>query len=330
MNVLDAILSRARRDPVRIAMPEGEDPRVLRAALRLARERIATPLLVGEAQTVRLAAERASVELGPVAIVEPGRHAAHDRCAHAAREALAPRGATAEEVERCLGDPLYYAASMVRAGLADGTLAGATHSTAETLRAALRIIGPARSTGTVSSFFLMALRQPTSAGDDVLAFADCGLIPYPDAAQLATIARQTAAQFRLLVEREPRVALLSFSTAGSASHPSVDSVRAARDLLAAGDADFEFDGEMQVDAALVPDVARAKLARSPVAGRANVLIFPNLDAGNIAYKLVERLAGATALGPLVQGLARPFMDLSRGCKPDDIVSVACIASALAD
>ena len=326
MPILDDILDRARAHPRRIALPESSDERVLRSAARLARERIVDPVLLGQPEQVRASASAAGIDDALLVIEDPASSPGRAACLEAASEALAGRGMDEAAIDELLRDPLYYAAAMVRSGQVAGSLAGAAHSTAQTLRAALRIIGPAANTRTVSSFFLMALREPTDSGDDVLAFADCGLVPYPDEEELADIAMRTAEHYRLLVGREPRVAFLSFSTLGSAEHESIDRVRRAREILLRAAPDFPLDGELQADAALVPAVGQAKAPGSLVAGRANVLIFPNLDAGNIAYKLVERLAGAQAIGPILQGLDRPANDLSRGCSEEDIVVAAAVTS----
>jgi len=324
--LLQDILDRAQANPKRIVLPETIDDRILRGAARLARERIVEPVLLGEPAAVRARARSAGAELSGLVIENPADGPGREGCLKAASDALVGKGWADGAIDELLGDPLYYAAAMVRAGQAAGSLAGAVHSTPQTLRAALRIIGPAAKTRKVSSFFLMALREPTDSGDDVLAFADCGLVPYPNEEELAEIAERTAGHYRLLVEREPRVAFLSFSTHGSAKHKSVERVRRAREILLRTAPDFPVDGELQADAALVPAVGQAKAPGSLVAGRANVLIFPNLDAGNIAYKLVERLAGAQAIGPIVQGLDRPANDLSRGCSEEDIVVAAAVTS----
>ncbi len=327
MDLIKQIVERAKSNKQRIVLPEGTEERTIKAADELLADGVADIILIGNLKKIKdLAASLNLKHIDKATILDPQQYEKKDTYTNLLFDLRKAKGMTIEQAAKLAEDPLYIGCLMIKNGDADGEIAGAQNTTGDVLRPALQIIKTAPGISVVSGAFLMFTQQKEYGKDGLLLFADCAVTPDPTASQLAEIAVATGHTARALVGEEPQVAILSFSTKGSAKSPMVDKVIEATQLAQKIDPTMNIDGELQADAALVPSVGKQKASGSKVAGQANVLVFPSLEVGNIAYKLVQRLGGAEAVGPILQGMAAPVNDLSRGCSVSDIYNMVAIAA----
>jgi len=329
MSFIDEVKQRAKKDLKNIVLPESNDIRIIKAADIILREGYANVTLVGSEEEISKLAQDNNLDVSKAIIVDPSKSDKYDDYSNKLYELRQRKGMTIEKANKLMKDTVYFGMMMVKNGDADGLVSGACHSTADTLRPALQILKTAPGTKLVSAFFLMLVPECEYGEKGAFVFSDCGLNENPDAEALSEIAIASAKSFRQLVGVEPNVAMLSYSTYGSAQSPLTEKVIEATNLVKEKMPDLTVDGEMQLDAAIVPEIAKSKAPKSPVAGKANTLIFPDLNAGNIGYKLVQRLGKAEAYGPLCQGIAKPVNDLSRGCSAEDIAGVVAITAVQA-
>lgn len=325
--ILNDIIKNAKKLNMNIVLPEAQDIRVLKAAEYVSKNKIANIILVGDENKIRNAASNNLVDISGIKIEDPKISQKYIDYVNEFYELRKHKGITFEQAQDILKDEVYYATMMVKQGDADGMVSGAIHSTSDTLRPALQIVKQKEGVNTVSSFFLMETQNKNLGENGVFIFSDCGLVENPTEDQLVDISISSANTFKAIVSDNVKLALLSYSTKGSARSDMVNKTISVYNKLREKDVDFDFDGELQLDAAIIPEVAKLKAPNSKVAGHANVLIFPNLEAGNIGYKLVQRFGNATAIGPITQGLKKPINDLSRGCDTKDIIctiALTCI------